>query len=94
MFKIAMGNDNQIHLQVKFDAAQEAESKMAFATISTTYLVNFEKLGYISSAGLGILFETQNRLRQVGHQLKLINMSQNIRDIFRCTGFDEIFEII
>jgi anti-anti-sigma factor len=93
MFKIAMGNDNQIHLQGKFDAAQEAEAKVVFATISTTYFVNFEKLDYISSAGLGILFETQNRLRQTEHQLKLINMSQHIRDIFRCTGFDQIFEI-
>ncbi len=93
MFKITMGIDNQIHLEGKFDAAREAEARLVFDTICTTHLVNLEKLDYISSAGLGILVETQNRLKHSGHQLKLINMNLHIRNIFRFTGFDGIFEI-
>jgi anti-sigma B factor antagonist len=51
------------------------------------------RLEYISSAGLGVLLRTQKRLLQSGGGLRLVNPSRHIRDIFRYSGFDRIFQI-
>ena len=53
----------------------------------------FENLEYISSAGLSVLLMTQKRLAGDGHELKLVNLSNHISDVFRYAGFDLIFSI-
>ena len=56
-------------------------------------VVDMAALDYISSAGLGVLMRTQKRLMAGGSGLKLINVNHHIADIFRFSGFDQIFEI-
>ena len=56
-------------------------------------VADFTELEYLSSAGLGVLLKTQKRLMGAGGGLKLINVSNHINDIFRYSGFDQIFEI-
>ncbi len=50
-------------------------------------------LEYISSAGLGVLLKTQKRLLASGGKLKLTGVNRHLQDIFRYSGFDQIFEI-
>ena len=50
-------------------------------------------LEYISSAGLGVLLKTQKRLTASAGKLRLTGVSRHLLDIFRYSGFDQIFEI-
>ena len=50
-------------------------------------------LAYISSAGLGILLATQQRLKKGGKAIKLVHMNRMVRDVFKIARFDLIFEI-
>ncbi len=49
-----------------------------------------EKLDYISSAGLRTLLKVK---KQAQKNVKIVNVSDEVFDIFNVTGFDNIFEI-
>ena len=55
-------------------------------------VIDFEKLEYISSAGLRVLLSTQKNMSKVG-SMKLINVSDVIMDVFNITGFVDILTI-
>ena len=93
MFDIVIDENNDIILSGRFDAAQEEKAFEVFNRIQKSCAVNFQDLEYISSVGLGVLLGTQKRLQETGHQLKLINLNNHIRDIFTYAGFDLIFTI-
>jgi len=93
MFHVKIDEDGEILLSGRFDAAQVEKAKTVLTKISESSTVNFEELEYISSAGLGLLLATQKRLSESGNDLRLINMNKHIRDVFRYSGFDTIFEI-
>lgn len=93
MFEARISEDGGILLSGRFDAAQVEKAETVFNKITKSSIVNFEGLEYISSAGLGILLATQKRLSESGDSLKLMNLNKHIRDVFRYSGFDTIFEI-
>ena len=92
MFEIII-KGNKILLKGRFDATRENYAKQMFQQIKDSAIIDFKHLEYISSCGLGVLLGTQKRLKDTGQKLKLINMNDHIRDIFRYAGFDLIFEI-
>ena len=76
------------------DAADQLETALRNAVENCSKVAaDFAGLDYISSAGLGVLLAAQKRLSQRGQSLKLINVNHHIRDVFRFSGFDQIFEI-
>ena len=40
-----------------------------------------------------VLLGAEKRLRASGEGLKLINLNQHIREIFRIAGFDRVFDV-
>lgn len=56
-------------------------------------LVNFEKLSYISSAGLGVFMAFIETARNNSGDIKLCSMSEKIYNIFDMLGFPILFEI-
>lgn len=58
----------------------------------TELVIDFEKLDYISSAGLRVLLTTQKYMSKVG-SMKLIHVSDVIMDVFNITGFVDILTI-
>ncbi len=54
--------------------------------------LNFEKLEYISSAGLRVLLATQKRMARQG-AMKLTHVGETIQEIFEVTGFSDILTI-
>ncbi len=58
----------------------------------TTLVINFSKVEYISSAGLRILLSTQKLMNQKS-SMKLVNVSENIMEVFEVTGFSDILTI-
>ena len=55
-------------------------------------ILDFDKLDYISSAGLRVLLTTQKNITKVG-TMKLINVKDVIMDVFNITGFVDILTI-
>lgn len=92
MFKIKT-DANTVYLTGRFDASQTEDAKKIFNQLKDSTLVDFAELDYISSAGLGVLLMTQKRLMEANQKLKLINMNNHVREIFKYARFDIIFEI-
>ena len=54
--------------------------------------LDFEKLEYVSSAGLRVLLTTQKVMNGRGG-MKLVHVSETIMEIFEVTGFSDILTI-
>ncbi|MFH1942431.1 MAG: STAS domain-containing protein [bacterium] len=93
MFEIKLEGNKEVRLRGRFDASQVEKATNALNQINESHTINFKELEYISSAGLGVLLATQKRLSEKGHKLKLIQMNNHIRDVFKWAGFDLVFEI-
>ncbi len=93
MFEMKISEDGRIVLSGRLDASQSEKAKAEFDKVTKSAVVDFRDLDYISSAGLGVLFAAQKRLKDKGEGLKLVKMNQHIRDVFRYARFDLIFEI-
>ena len=55
--------------------------------------LDFEKLEYISSAGLRLLIATQKKLKSTDTPLTIINVNETLKEIFKMSGFDKILTI-
>ena len=55
---------------------------------------NFEKLEYLSSAGLRILDLFKKEAQATNNKMVIRNINDVIREIFTVTGFDKILKII
>ena len=58
----------------------------------TELIMDFEKLEYISSAGLRVLLSAQKTMNKQG-EMKLIHVNDTIMEIFKVTGFSDILTI-
>ena len=54
---------------------------------------DFEELEYISSAGLRVLLATQKTMNDKKGTMKIIGMSEIVKEIFDVTGFSDIMNI-
>ncbi len=73
--------------------APQLEAELKDALDGVTELVfDFEKLDYISSAGLRILLAQQKIMNRQG-VMKVIHVNETIAEIFDITGFADILTI-
>ena len=93
MFDIGIGEEGEIVVSGRLDAAQTEKAQAFLDSIEGAAVMDFSGLDYISSAGLGVLLRTQKRLMANGGGLKLVKVNPHIHNIFRYSGFDHIFEI-
>ena len=94
MFEIKEEEGGTLILSGRLDAAQETKARAVFDALTEPCVVDLKDLAYISSLGLGILLRTQKRLKAAsGQGLTLIHVSPHIHDVFRYSGFDQVFDI-
>ena len=55
-------------------------------------VLNFKGLEYISSAGLRVLLGAQKKMQKIG-SMKLINVREEVMEVFEMTGFADILVI-
>jgi anti-sigma B factor antagonist len=55
-------------------------------------ILDFKSLEYISSAGLRVLLNAQKKMQQIG-AMKIINVCEEVMDVFEITGFADILTI-
>jgi anti-sigma B factor antagonist len=93
MFSIAVNDTGTVVLTGRFDAAQTDRAREVFTLLHNSTIVDMQQLDYISSAGLGLLLATQQRLAKEGKSITLIHMNNMIREVFKIARFDLIFKI-
>lgn len=55
-------------------------------------VLDLKRLEYISSAGLRVLLATQKKMQKIG-SMKLINVCEEVMEVFEMTGFADILTI-
>lgn len=93
--KQADGGKLYIALEGRLDTmtAPELEKVLEENLDGVTKLVlDFEKLDYISSAGLRVLLAAHKRMLKQG-EMKVIHVGEMIMEIFEVTGFSDILTI-
>ena len=55
-------------------------------------ILNLKHLEYISSAGLRVLLSAQKKMQQVGN-MKVMNVCEEVMEVFEITGFADILTI-
>ena len=78
-----------------------AASRQADKDLSPLYqyddsdvLIDCSQLIYISSSGLRMLLSLYKHQRSTGHRVLVANINEDIEDVFRVSGFLQLFEII
>jgi anti-sigma B factor antagonist len=56
-------------------------------------LLNFSNVDYIDSAGIGELVASYMTVRNAGGEVKLLNLTRNVRDVIQITRLFTIFDI-
>jgi anti-anti-sigma factor len=93
MLAIDFGSGGVVVIVGRLDAAQAQAAQTFLDAVQGTVTLDCSGLEYISSAGLGVLLKTQKRLLASSGKLKLTGVNRHLQDIFRYSGFDQIFEI-
>jgi len=93
MFNIKIAENGEVHLSGRFDASQVEKAEKGFNEVDGRCIINCEELDYISSAGIGVIITLYKRLHQQGAGLKMINLNDHIKQVFRYAGLADIFEI-
>ncbi len=57
------------------------------------FLVDFTETGYIDSSGLGVLVSLSKKIREVGGELRLSSLNEDLRTLFELTKLDTLFRI-
>ena len=55
-------------------------------------ILDFKGLEYISSAGLRVLLSAQKKMQQIG-AMKVMNVCEEVMEVFEITGFADILVI-
>jgi anti-sigma B factor antagonist len=93
MFAIDSTGENVVVVTGRLDAAQCPKAQTLLDGVHGAVTLDCSGLEYLSSAGLGVLLKTQKRLLASSGKLRLTGVNRHLQDIFRYSGFDQIFEI-
>jgi phosphoserine phosphatase len=90
---IESGPAGVVTITGRLDAAESPKAQAFLDQVQGQVSLDCSRLDYISSAGLGVLLKTQKRLLASAGRLRLTGLGPHLLDIFRYSGFDQIFEI-
>jgi anti-anti-sigma factor len=57
------------------------------------FVINFENLEYISSAGLRVVLVIAKKLKSVNGQMLISNLKGMVKEVFNISGFTSILQI-
>ncbi|MBD0373939.1 MAG: STAS domain-containing protein [Pyrinomonadaceae bacterium] len=77
------------HTAPQFEQAVQSELDQG----RTRFIVDCEKLTYISSAGLGVFMSFIEEIREQGGDIKICGLTPKVRQVFDILGFPELFDM-
>ena len=88
--------DNEIIIKIEgrldTNSSPDLEKELDNLNGTESVTLDFEKLEYISSAGLRIVLILQKKMQTQG-SLIIKNMNETVKNIFDITGFSDILNI-
>jgi anti-anti-sigma factor len=81
------------HLDTNTSPDAEAKLNELINAGEKKILIDFEKLDYISSAGLRILLGTAKQLKASGGELRICNLNETVSEVFEISGFNSILKV-
>ena len=93
--KTQNGSSLTVALEGRLDTttAPELEAELKNSLNDVTELIlNFEKLDYISSAGLRVLLSAHKTMAAKG-AMKVTHVNEIVQEVFEVTGFSDILTI-
>jgi anti-sigma B factor antagonist len=93
---VANGTEKTVSLDGRLDTttAPQLEKELSEQFEGTDKLIfDFEKLQYISSAGLRVLLSAQKKMNASGGSMIIRNANDMVMEVFEVTGFLDILTI-
>ena len=81
--QLIVGNRSELKQKV-LDELERGERKV---------LIDFSRTGYIDSSGLGVLVSISKKMRELGGELRLANLNDDLKTLFELTKLDTLFQI-
>ena len=91
------GSEATVRLEGRLDTttAPELENELkSFMESITSLVFDFEKLEYISSAGLRVLMTAHKAMMTCGGKMSVRNPNDIVKGVFEITGMDGVFNIV
>lgn len=86
-----------VELEGRLDAMNNAKAESFFNEITSNLdfniLVDLEKLDFINSTGLRVFIMSLKKLKKGDKTMILCNLNNNIKDVFKFSGFDKLFDV-
>ena len=87
-----------LELQGSLDAHTAPQLDEIISSVSASgsfrLIINFSKLEYISSAGMGLFVGWIDNFRTNGGDIMMASLKHNVLRVFKILGFDKIFAIL
>jgi anti-anti-sigma factor len=93
MLKIELANKSTVVLTGRFDASQVSQADPIFDSLEGNSTIDCKALDYVSSAGIGVILGTYKRLHESGFTLRMINVNEMIRQVFKYAGLDKLISM-
>jgi anti-sigma B factor antagonist len=77
------------HTAPQFEQAVQSEIEAGHYR----FIVDCQKLTYISSAGLGVFMSFVEEIREQGGDIKICGLSPKVQQVFDILGFPELFDM-
>lgn len=81
-----------INGRIDTTTAPDFEAEINKITNETELVIDFAGVEYISSAGLRVVLKAQKLMNTLG-EMKLVNVNDDVMDVFDITGFSDILTI-
>jgi anti-sigma B factor antagonist len=86
-----------VELVGRLDALNNAKAETFFNQLTSqpdlSVLVDCGQLDFINSSGLRVMIMSLKKLKADGKALVLCNLQKNIKDVFKFSGFTNLFDI-
>ena len=91
--KTQEGSKLEFSLEGRLDTTTAPELEAELKESGTDLLLDFAKLSYISSAGLRVLLSTQKAVNAANGSMTIVNVNEEIMEVFDMTGFSSFLTI-
>ena len=91
------GDVKVVRIEGRLDTQTSPDAQAQLAQLidqgATKLVVNFEKLDYISSAGLRVLLKAAKQLKGNSGELRICSLNEFVQEVFEISGFCTILSV-
>lgn len=89
---VIVGVDGQLIVGNRHDLKKRVLDAMESG--DRRFVIDFSETGYIDSSGLGVLVSLAKKIREVGGDLRLAGLNDDLQTLFELTKLDTLFAIV